>query len=68
MNERNSLNKVSKDAVNVKKDINGLVEGGVFQLSKMEDNRSQVANKSNEELPTWMEGSASQLSKGLLVI
>ena len=64
MNDQQLMNKVSQDAVNGKKDLSTLVEGGVFQLSRFEDNASQATGKAKGDLTTWVENGASQLSKG----
>jgi len=58
------MNKVDRDAVNGKKTLSALVERGVFQLSRFEDNVSQATGKSRGDLTTWLEDGVSQLSKG----
>ena len=50
---------------NVTKEINNLVEDSAARLGKLGDNVSQATVKAKEDVTTWAEDSAAQLSKGL---
>lgn len=64
MNDQHVMNKVHQDAANGKKDLSTLVEDGVFQLSRFEDNVSPITGKAKGDLTTWVEDGVSQLNKG----
>ena len=64
MNEKQLDKKVIQDANNVKKEIDNLVEDSATRLGKFGDNVSQATVKAKEDVTTWAEDSAAQLSKG----
>jgi len=64
MNDQQFENKVRQDAANVKKDLNTLINDGVFQVNKIEDKVSQAADKAKDDVTSWAKDGAAQLNKG----
>lgn len=64
MNDRQFENKLHQDAVNVKKDLDTLINDGVFEVNKIEDKVSQAADKAKDDVTSWAKDGVTQLTEG----
>lgn len=64
MNDQQLEKKVLRDAARVRKDFNTLVEHSADRLGRLGNNVNQATGKAKEDVTTWVEDNASQISKG----
>lgn len=64
MTDQQLRNKVRQDVAGVNKDLSTLVGDNAVQVSRFGDNVSQAVGQAKDDLTTWIEGGASQLSEG----
>jgi ElaB/YqjD/DUF883 family membrane-anchored ribosome-binding protein len=64
MNDQKLENKISRDAGKVKKDQGTLVGDLVARLGRVDDNVSQAAEKTRQDVTTFMDDSVDQVSEG----
>jgi ElaB/YqjD/DUF883 family membrane-anchored ribosome-binding protein len=65
MNDQKLDKKVRKDAEKVQKDLSALAKDGAARLNRFEDSVSVASSKAKKDLTKQVEGSVSQLSKGI---
>jgi len=64
MKDRQFEDKLRQDVAKVKEDLNTLAESSAARFGKIEGNVSQVTGKVKENVTTWVDDGATQLSEG----
>jgi predicted phage gp36 major capsid-like protein len=62
MNDQQLENKIRQDAEKIRKDLHTLGEDSIARLGRLEENVKHAAGNTKDDVNTWVENSASQVS------